>query len=140
MYYRIEPEVAGGWGEETEADTTCHPPKITSLVFEFESWLGDSIVTSFPCYLVTEDLAQSLNRANLDGYELANCTIIKSDTFNELYPNKKLPDFVWLQVVGKAGVGDFGIDKDLKLVVSSAAHSVLQEHFLNDCEIEEINV
>jgi hypothetical protein len=140
MYYRIEPEVAGGWGEGTEADTIYHPPKITSLIFEFEGWLGDSIVTSFPCYLVTEELAQSLNDAKLSGYELANCTITKSDTFDELYPNKKLPSFIWLQVVGKAGVDDFGIDKDLRLVVSAAALSALQEHSLNDCDIEEINV
>ena len=140
MYYRIEPEVAGGWGEGTKADTTCHPPKITSLVFEFEGWLGDSIVTSFPCYLVTEELAQSLNHAKLAGYELANCTITKSDTFCELHPNKKLPNFMWLQIVGEAGVDDFGIDRDLRLVVSAAALSALKDHSLNDCEIEEINV
>ena len=140
MYYRIEPEVAGGWGEGTEADTTCHPPKVTSLVFEFEGWLGDSIVTSFPCYLVTEELAQSISHSKLSGYELADCKITKSEAFDELYPNKKLPKFLWLQVVGEAGVDDFGIGKDLRLLVSAAALSILKEHSLNDCEIEEINV
>ncbi len=140
MYYQVEPEVAGGWGEGTDADTTCHPPKVKSLVFEFEGWLGDSIVTSFPCYLVTERLAQSISHAKLSGYELAECTITKSDTFKALYPNKELPNFLWLQVEGEAGVDDFGIGKDLRLVVSAAALSALKEHFLNDCEIEEISV
>ncbi len=140
MYYQIEPEVAGGWSEGTEADTTFHPPKVTSLVFEFEGWLGDSLVTSFPCYIVTEELAKSINHAKLSGYKLADCTITKSDTFNELYPNKKLPNFLWLQIVGEAGVDDFGIGKDLRLVVSATALSGLKKHSLNDCEIEEINV
>ncbi len=140
MYYRIEPEVAGGWGEGTEADTTCHPPKVRSLVFEFEGWLGDSIVTSFPCYLVAEELAQSIGDLKLSGYELAGCKITKSEAFDELYPNKKLPKFLWLQVIGEAGIDDFGIGKDLRLVVSGTVLSVLKKHTLDDCEIDEINV
>ncbi len=139
MYYQLEPEVAGGWGEGTVADTTCHPPIVKSLVFEFDGWLGDSIITSFPCYLVTEGLAQSINHTKLSGYHLAECTITQSEAFNELYPNKNLPGFLWLQVVGEFGVDDFGIGNDLRLVVSAAALSTLKEHFLNNCEIEEIS-
>ncbi|WP_316674842.1 hypothetical protein [uncultured Tolumonas sp.] len=140
MYYQLEPEVAGGWGDGTEADTTCHPPKVKKLVYEFDGWLGDSIVTSFPCYLVTEELAQSVKNAKLSGYELASCKITKSEIFNELYPNRKLPMFLWFKVVGKAGVDDFGIGANLRLVVSDAALTVLKEHSINGSEIEEINV
>jgi hypothetical protein len=139
MYYQLKPEVAGGWGEGTEADTTFHPPKVKKLVYEFDGWLGDSIVTSFPCYLVTEELAQSINNAKLSGYELASCKITKSEIFDELYPNRELPMFLWFKVVGKAGVDDFGIGTNLMLVVSDEALAVLKMHSINGSEIEEIN-
>lgn len=98
MYYKIEPEVAGGWGEGTEADTTCHPPKVNKLVYEFEGWFGDSIVTTFPCYLVIEELAESISHAKLSGYELANCEIAKSETFDELYQTKSCLIFCGLRL------------------------------------------
>lgn len=138
MYYQIEPEVAGGWGEGTQANTTIHPPEVTKLVYEFECWSGDSIVTSFPCYLITEELAQSLTQTKLSGYKLSRCEVTKSEIFNELYPNRTLPFFVWLKVFGESGIDDFGIGNDLRLVVSDVALSVLKEHSLHECEIEEV--
>ncbi len=55
----LEPEVAGGWGANIIADTDCHPPRIEHLHYEFEGWLGDPIVESFPCFLILESLASS---------------------------------------------------------------------------------
>ena len=139
MYYQLEPEVAGGWGKNTEADTNCHPPIVTKLNYEFEGWLGDAIVQSFPCYIVTDKLAESISQSILSGYEFAECEVTKSETFNELYPNKELPKFIWLKIHGKAGVDDFSIGKNLMLVVSEKALSILQAHKLDDCEIEKYN-
>lgn len=127
-------------GEGTQANTTIHPPEVTKLIYEFEGWSGDSIVTSFPCYIITEELARSLTQTRLSGYKLARCEVTKSETFNELYPNRTLPFFVWLKVVGESGIDDFGIGNDLRLVVSDVALSVLKEHSLHECEIEEIEI
>ncbi len=140
MYCQIEPEVAGGWGGNTKADTSCHPPIVEVLNYEFEGWLGDSILTSFPCYIVTKDLANTIKQGNLSGYEIGDCESTKSETFLELYPNKELPEFVWLKITGVAGSDDFGISDQHRLVVSEQALSTLQAHELNDCEIERYNV
>ena len=56
MYYFIEPEVAGGWGGNTIADTSVHPPKISKLHYQFDGWLGDDLLESFPCFIVSESL------------------------------------------------------------------------------------
>lgn len=38
-YCVIEPEVAGGLGENTVIDQSVHPPKIARLHYNFEGWL-----------------------------------------------------------------------------------------------------
>ncbi len=49
-YYLIEPEVAGGWGDEFEIDRTTQTA--TRVHYEVADWLGNCIVTSHPVYLV----------------------------------------------------------------------------------------
>ena len=39
-FYQLEPEVAGGWGEDTVADTTMQPPRVLQLDYCFDGWLG----------------------------------------------------------------------------------------------------
>lgn len=140
MYYQIEPEVAGGWGEGTEADTTCHPPVVTKLTYEFEGWLGDSIVESFPCFIITEKLAGSIIQSDLSGYKLSECEISTTATFIEFYPDLVLPKFVWLKINGQAGNDDFGINTTQELVLSEKALQTLKNHSLNNCDIERYDV
>ncbi len=140
MFYQLEPEVAGGWGCNTKADTSSYPPSVNNLHYEFEGWLGDSVLDSFPCYIITEDLASSIKSAGLTGFDISECEISKSETFIELYPKKTLPAFSWLKVSGKAGSDDFGINIKNSLVVSAKALSVLQSHSLDQCDIEPYNV
>ncbi len=61
-YFYIEPEVSGELGEGTLMDTTVHPPKVEKLNYEFSSWLGDDLIESFPCYIVSERLAERLKK------------------------------------------------------------------------------
>lgn len=140
MYYKLEPEVAGGWGSNTVADTSVHPPVVKKLDYEFEGWVDDSIVTTFPCYVITAELAASIKKANFSGYELEECEVSKSDTFEEFYPNKQLPNFVWLKVTGIAGNNDFGINDKYRLIVSSNVLAVIKNHVLGGCEVEVYNV
>ena len=65
MYKYIEPEVAGGLGNETIIDKNYHPPIVKKLHYEFNGWLGDDILESFPCFIVSERLKNEIIKKNL---------------------------------------------------------------------------
>jgi hypothetical protein len=110
MFYSLEPEVPGGWGTDIIADATIHPPKIIKAHVEFDGWLGDELLESFPIYLVSKSLATNLLKANLTGFTIENCTISKSETFNSLYSQTSLPEFLWLVISGDNSQYDLFID------------------------------
>jgi hypothetical protein len=119
--YIFEPEVPGGLGQRTQMDCSVHPPRVHSLHFVFDGWLGDQIVESFPCYLVSSELAFSLARAGLTGCNLAEADVETSDQFKEMYPELILPPFKWLQIVGKPAESDLYITSDNRLAGSQKA-------------------
>jgi hypothetical protein len=125
-YTILEPEVAGGWGANTVADVSVHPPAVTRLHYEFQGWLGDDLLESFPCFIVSERLAAELLRSELTGFTLDALKVSTSAEFEELHPGRRLPEFRWLRVAGRAGQDDFGIGPDYRLVVSAAALAVLE--------------
>jgi hypothetical protein len=116
--YILEPEVPGGLGPRTQMDRAVHPPRVQALHFVFDGWLGDQLVESFPCYLVTPALAGSLAAAGVTGFELAEAEVETSDQFKEMYPERSIPPFKWLRVVGIAGDSDIYITSDNRLAGS----------------------
>jgi hypothetical protein len=120
-FFSFEPEVAGGIGPNTDLDRSVWPPTIHKLHYVFDGWLGDAILESFPCFIVTQDAAEALIRANVRGFQLDEVKISVSDQFRDLYPSRELPHFRWLKIVGEAGVDDFGIGADHRLVISERA-------------------
>ena len=140
MVYILEPEVAGGWGEETEADTSCHPPKVSKLTYQFEGWLGDELLESFPCFIISQSLAKLITNASLTGYTLNPVKITRSDNFLELYPDIELPPFHWLQVNGVIGVNDFAINNKHLLQVSEAAFKVLSQVTIDHCGVVKVSL
>ncbi len=137
MAYKLEPEVAGGWGEGTVADTSSHPPIIEKLVYQLDGWSGDDLLTSFPCFIVSEQLAEDIESSKLRGYELASVEITKSEVFKELYPNTALPKFKWLKITGSVNKDDFAINKELRLVVSDSAFDLLRKFNIKECGIQK---
>lgn len=133
----LEPEVAGGLGEGTVMDRSVHPPRVSRLVYEFEGWLGDGIVESFPCFLVTEALAQALTEARLTGFALADVTVETTDEFNQHFA-RPLPRFLWLQVTGRAQLDDFWLHTDNRLAVSTRALDVLRTQHLDNALLEPL--
>jgi hypothetical protein len=128
-YYSIEPEVAGGWGKNTVHDESesAEPPFVLKLHYEFDGWAGDELLESSGCYIVTERLAREIERAQLTGAQFDDVEISTSgeyDDFQELHPDRKLPKFLWLRLVGKLGQDDFAIS-GLRLVVSERALQLL---------------
>ena len=90
-YYQLEPEVAGGWGRNTVADTSLHPPVVNQLHYEFSGWLGDCIVESFPCFIATAEVAQQILAAGLTGCEITDVEVSVSGQFEGMNPGRKLP-------------------------------------------------
>ncbi len=134
-FFTLEPEVAGGWGDETAADVSVHPPRVQRLHYQFDGWLGDALLESFPSYIVSTELGASLVASDLTGFDLGDCTVSTSSQFDELHPGKTLPVFKWLRVSGARGQDDFGISSDNDLVVSQAAMSVLEQYQIEHCEV-----
>jgi len=125
MYKFIEPEVAGGLGKGTVIISNVHPPIVKKLNYEFDGWLGDDILESFPCCIVSERLKDRLVLENLSGIKFEDVTITKSERFYELFPVKELPKFYWAKIVGKKNVDDFYIGEDLRIVISERAYEII---------------
>jgi hypothetical protein len=149
--YLLEPEVAGGIGEKTTFLDNAYQngvKKISSLHYELEGWLGDELLESTPCFIVAENLANSIQNSELNGYLFNEVEITVSDLFKELYPNKPLPNFKQLIPKGKVFVKngkftgwsqeDFCLSQNLELVVSTNAFKVINKHKLNHCEVIEL--
>ena len=128
-FHIIEPEVAGGWGKNTVvANSGTHPPEIRKLHYQFDGWLGDVILETFPCYIITLEAKRNLDAMGATGIEFDEVETSTSEEFNEMYPGKRLPEFVWLKVVGTAGHDDFGIaaPPSFRLVISERALNALK--------------
>ena len=125
-YYQIEPEVAGGIGEHSVIDRSSGKMIVSKLHYEFDGWLGDALLTSCPCFIVTESAKKKLQSIGFTGIRFDEVEVTTSEFFQDRYPNRQLPKFVWLQVVGKPGEDDFGIGQAYGLVISERALEVLK--------------
>lgn len=138
MFRIIEPEVAGGLGKETQLDNTVHPPLVRKLHLEFDGWLGDDILESFPCFLVTETLKKEIEKEKLTGITFDFVLITKSPNFIELYPNKLLPMFYWAKINGQFARDDFFLGTDYRLIISENAYGLIRHFKIENALIEEM--
>jgi hypothetical protein len=135
--YIIEPEVAGQLGDSAVLNYQTKPPIIERLHYEFDDWLGDDFLAGFQCFICTERLTESLKRADLTGYEFAECKVTKSQLFDDLNENGlDLPVFFWFRVLGCES-DDFFIAANSTLVISERALSILRQFNIDHCDIEE---
>jgi hypothetical protein len=127
-YWKLDPEVPAELGDNTDLDTSTHPPIIKRLHLLFRGWLGDELIESFPVFAVTPRLGLEFSKAALTGFHLAKMEVEISEEMVEVQPDVvTLPDFEWLVVDGSAYKDDFGINKQLRLVVSDPALAILRE-------------
>lgn len=139
-YYELEPEVAGGLGENTVMDTTVHPPRVSRLEYEIHGWFGADLIESFPCFLVSSDLAQALADTDLRVFELRDVEVTITPEAEDLRNKlniRSFPHFQWLYVTGIAGQDDIGITSKASLVVSDRGLEFLRQFNLEGCDIEE---
>ena len=139
-FYRLEPEVPGGFGENSVLDTSVHPPVVQWLHFEFVGWDGDDLVTSFPCFLVSDRLAKAMVEAHLAGLELAEVEVTVDGQFRDFLSQSadSLAGWRWLRPVGEPWASDLWVDERADLHTSSTAMNVLRRFSLAHCEIVEV--
>jgi hypothetical protein len=124
-YVYILPEIAGEHGEHSVFDRSTWPLVVTKLHYVFSSWLGDAFVKGFQCYILTAPAADALQAGGMSGMRIADAEISTDLEYDDAYPNRPLPLFVWLQIVGKPGQDDFGIARNHHLVLSERALQIL---------------
>jgi hypothetical protein len=155
VMYRLKPEVPGSWAgrtvvtnrREVEAGGDRNPGLI-NLDYRFDGWMGDSLLTSYPVFIVTEELAADMHRQRLSGVTFDNVEVSVSEELLYFYPDVQLPPFRWLVPTGSVTIvdnhivqwsgHDVCIDEVCDLFVTETCMKVLGNHPLNYCEIEEI--
>ena len=135
-FYYVEPEVAGGLGQNTVLDPDVHPPTVIKLHYKIINWLGDALLESFPALIITREAADALNKTGASGFECRDVELTVSESFREIYPERVLPEFLWLSVTGEAGRDDLGIADDSRLVVSDRALNVLRTFGVDNALVE----
>lgn len=124
-YFIIEPEVPGNIGPRTIMERSSQPPSVESLHFVFEGWLGDQLVESFPCWLISKPLVQLFKDSQITGWTIEDADIEFSRQFYEVGNREALPEFKWLLVNGRPNIDDLCISTDYRLQVSEKALSVI---------------
>lgn len=154
--FLLRPEVAGGWGEKTVVANQSEIqsgaatiPVITRLEYVFDDWLGDELLESFPCFTVTEMLADKLQQNALTGLKFSEVLISVSELFEDINGAdgfSRLPPFVRLEPQGRVAFDaeykvlnwtgdDFCLSEKADLIVTEKALAVLKKSNLNQCDI-----
>ncbi|WP_292242993.1 hypothetical protein [Mesorhizobium sp.] len=102
------------------------PPIVSKLHYLVEGWFGDVLVTTFPCFLVTEETKRALLEMGFSGTTFADAEVTTSEAFHEGQPGPELPPFVWLKVNGQPGRYEFAISSDYRLVISKRVLDFLE--------------
>jgi hypothetical protein len=136
-YFILEPEAAGMFGPATTGDLRGTPPRVDKFNYEFDTWLGDPILEAICTFIVTDRLKEALIEAQASGVAFGDVEVTKSGIYLELYGDRPLPAFSWLQIAGRAGKDDFGLSPSGLLVVSERIMNFLKVFGLNHCEVSE---
>jgi len=71
------------------------------------------------------------------GFEVDDVEVSKSPEFDEMYPDRPLPEFRWLKVkAAQPEDADFRLTREHRLEVSDTALAVLGESNLEHAELE----
>ena len=152
-YFLLEPSVDGGWGPETVSQhrengtIRC----VDYLHFEFAQWLGDDLITTHPCFLVSLPLAEAILRSPLRGYAIEDVLISISDEYEELWSPaersglpvfKRFRPLLSVASVGEAeqhGMDTYIYGKYGDLLVSDRLLDLLRRFQLKYCEISKLD-
>jgi hypothetical protein len=155
VLFLLEPEVSGGLGDRTIYGSEINilqkglNGKVKFLHYVFDGWLGDELLESTPCFIITNNLMNGLLAQEFTGFEIQKCEISKSDEFIDLHPDKQLPDFVRLLPLGKICITerkydswsnhDFCLSQRGELVVTRRVLDFLKKYSISYCDVTELS-
>ena len=114
-FFAVEPEVVGA--------TFTGPA--SSLVFLFDTWLGDELVRVQPHFLAVARLRKALESIHPRGLRFEKVGVRTSRYFRRYSPGVRVPRFWRLVVEGAPGRDDAALTAGSVLVVSRAVLDVL---------------
>lgn len=124
-YSVVSPEVTGRPTPDA-MDRSVWPPEFSNLTFRFEGWLGDDLVEGFPVFLVTDNLKQHLDSAQIPRLWCEPVKIVVSEDYSDREPGVELPTWHWLRSNGRPWVDPVWMDIDCRLVVRDDALEVFR--------------
>ena len=136
-YFVLKPEVAGGFGPATTRNLKVRPPQLEKFNYEFDVWPGDPLVEAVRNFIVTDRLKEALIEAQASGVAFGDVEVTKAGIYLDMYGDRPLPAFCWLQITGRAGKDDFGLSSSGLPVVSERIMNLLNAFGLNHCEVSE---
>ncbi|MDB5447643.1 MAG: hypothetical protein JWQ97_2960 [Phenylobacterium sp.] len=137
VFFVIEPEVAGGLGPNSSISRAPDGSlAVAHLHYEFDGWLGDGLLESTPCFIITSRIADEITARCLSGVSFDAAEITTSARFRELRAASSLPLFVWLKVAGEPNGSDFWLAADKRLVVSDRALELLRSAPISHAIVE----
>jgi hypothetical protein len=137
MRYFLLNAYSAGCNRASEADWTTNT--IHKLHYEFDFWPDDVLLCSSPSWIVTAPAKDAIQSADLTGVHFDAVEVSRSELFDQLHPNRKLPEFVWMKVEGKAGHDDFGIVRKTRLVVSERALKLLRRLGIPNARVSDFS-
>lgn len=144
-FYKLEPEIAGEIGDNSIIQyKNGKISKVKYLEFRFTDWLGDELISTHPCYIITENLKKEILLNKLKGIQFQDILISFSDDFFELNDSIEIPNFVRIiceniyEEKNDDIVQDFYVNKYKELIISENALNVFRNHTLNNCVIQEL--
>lgn len=138
MFFCVEPEVAGGIGPRSEMHRDGGKLVVTRLHYQFDGWLGDALLETTPCFIVTDTARRMIENAALTGVGFSDVEISRSNIFIDLHGDRSLPRFWWMIVDGRAESDDFGISGDLMLITSARALAILESAGITHANVEAL--
>lgn len=134
-FHQLEPEVVGGFGPNSILDTSVWPLHVKHLHLEFDGWLGDHLLECFPCFVISQVIQRDAEEIGATGCVFDSVEVTLSQQFRALYPDREIPNFVWIKIVGTPVEDDFGISDDNCLIVSDRIFTMIKENGnLENCE------
>lgn len=138
MPFLLEPLVAGALGEGTQLDASTHPPDVEAVEYVLDAPSADDLIESFPVFLVSDWLAERLDRAGLDGFALEGALVVPSREYVEVYGPAPHKSYRWLRLLTST-TADCWLDEEYRLCVSDRMMAVLREGVLEGCDITPLS-
>jgi hypothetical protein len=113
------------------------PDGSLEMVYAYDFWTDEPLFQDPPFYFVRASIGRILQEAGLTGFALRSIPTIRAKEW--LDPENKdrpLEDVQHLEIAGRAGDADFGLQHTSDLIISDRALELLRQHGLKPTEIE----